>query len=45
MRINLGRDFRRGGQDFSRGSAALEWTPLPAWSFLAERYQERDKNF
>ena len=38
MHMNQGRDFRRGG-------AVQEWTPLPAQSFLAERFQESDKSF
>jgi hypothetical protein len=43
LHANIGRDFRGGGdQDTNRLGAALEWSPLPAWSFVAERFRESD---
>ncbi len=43
LHINVGRDFRRGGEpDTNRAGAAVEWAPLPTWSFLAERWREGD---
>lgn len=38
LHANLGRDLVRGGADAARWGAAVEWAPLPAWSFVAERY-------
>lgn len=40
VHLNAGRDFRRHDVDSNRAGAALEWTPLPAWSFVAERFRE-----
>lgn len=40
---NVGRDFRNGAEpDTSRLGVAVEWTPVPAWSFVAERFRESD---
>lgn len=41
MHVNLGRDYRRGGEpDSSRSGVALEWIPLAQWSFVAERFRD-----
>ncbi|QTN26220.1 hypothetical protein HZ993_12780 [Rhodoferax sp. AJA081-3] len=41
IHVNVGRDFRRGGEpDTDRAGAALEWAPVPAWTFVAERFRE-----
>lgn len=41
--VNVGRDFRRGDEpDTARAGAAVEWAPLAAWSFVAERFRESD---
>lgn len=45
VHVNLGRDFRRGGPDFNRAGVAAEWTALPAWSLVAERFREGGTNF
>jgi hypothetical protein len=45
LHVNLGRDFLHGAADLSRAGAALEWAPLPAWSFVAERFREGGGNF
>ncbi len=43
--VNLGRDFRQGQFDTHRAGLALEWSPLTAWSFVAERFRESGANF
>lgn len=43
--VNVGRDFRRGQADTNRAGLALEWAPLSAWSFVAERFREGSVNF
>lgn len=43
--FNAGRDFRHGQADTSRAGLAVEWTPLSAWSFIAERFREGGANF
>lgn len=43
--VNVGRDFRHGRPDTSRAGLALEWSPLTAWSFVAERFRESGANF
>lgn len=45
LHANLGRDFRRQGPDFNRSGVALEWTPFPQWSVVAERFRESGANF
>jgi hypothetical protein len=45
VHANVGRDFRRRGPDYIRAGTALEWAPLPAWSFVAERFREADMNY
>jgi hypothetical protein len=45
LHLNAGRDFRRYEPDASRTGAALEWTPVAAWSLVAERYREGGGNF
>lgn len=43
--VNLGRDFRHGQPDTNRAGLALEWSPLSAWSLVAERFREGGANF
>src|SRR6185295_8564093 len=38
VHLNAGRDFWRHEADSNRGGIAVEWAPLPAWSFVAERF-------
>lgn len=38
--VNLGRDFRRQGPDFTRAGSALEWSAWPRWSLIVERFRE-----
>lgn len=45
LHANVGRDFRRGGADTNRGGAAIQWSPMADWSFVAERYQESSAQF
>lgn len=45
LHANLGRDFVHGGPDLNRSGLALEWSPLAAWSFVAERYVEERTHF
>jgi hypothetical protein len=45
VHANFGRDFERGGPDEPRGGLALEWQPLPRWSFVAERYRDQGTHF
>lgn len=40
LHANLGRDLVHRGRDVSRSGIAAEWTPMDAWSFVAERYVE-----
>jgi hypothetical protein len=42
LHLNLGRDFRARAPDATRRGIAAEWTPLPAWSLLAERLDGGD---
>ena len=42
---NIGRDFVRGAEDLPRGGLAAEWTPVPDWSLVAERYLEQRTHF
>ena len=43
--FNVGRDFRHGQPDTPRGGVALEWAPLKAWTFVAERFREGGADF
>lgn len=43
--VNVGRDFRHHAADAHRAGLALEWAPLSAWSFVAERFREGGANF
>jgi hypothetical protein len=43
--LNVGRDFRNGHPGSNRAGLALEWSPLTAWSFVAERFRESGTNF
>jgi len=45
IHLNAGRDFRQHQPDTSHAGAALEWAPLSAWSFVAERFRESGANF
>ncbi|AMO23365.1 hypothetical protein GCM10027034_41250 [Ramlibacter solisilvae] len=36
--LNAGRDLLHGQADQARHGAALDWTPVRAWSFTVERY-------
>jgi len=45
VHVNIGRDFLRGDRDETRAGAALEWAPVPAWSFVAERFREGGVNY
>jgi hypothetical protein len=45
VHLNAGRDFLAGAPDLSRSGISAEWTPLAAWSFVAERFRENDANF
>lgn len=38
--FNVGRDFWHRRADTGRAGLALEWAPLAAWSFVAERFRE-----
>ena len=40
LHANLGRDFRARAPDATRHGLAAEWTPLPAWQLLAERFHD-----
>lgn len=42
--VNVGRDFLHRDLDEMRAGVALEWAPVPAWSFVAERYREGGVN-
>jgi len=45
VHVNWGRDFVHGEADEARGGLALEWQPLAAWSFVAERYRTEATQF
>lgn len=45
LHLNAGRDFRAHAADETRAGAAIEWAPLPAWSFVAERFRESRRNY
>lgn len=45
VHANVGRDFVHQGDDEPRGGVSIEWTPVAAWSFVAERYREWDTHF
>lgn len=45
VHLNAGRDFRSHGTDSNRAGIALEWAPMPAWSFVAERFRESRLDF
>jgi hypothetical protein len=45
VHLNVGRDFRHRTPDAGRAGIALEWAPLPAWSFIAERFTESSTPF
>lgn len=45
VHVNAGRDLRAGADDENRAGVALEWAPLPAWSFVAERFRESRTNY
>jgi hypothetical protein len=45
LHANLGWDFRHRSSDTLRAGVSAEWTPLPAWSLVAERFRESDTNF
>ena len=40
LHANLGRDFRARAPDATRHGLAVEWTPLPGWQLLAERFHD-----
>jgi hypothetical protein len=40
LHANLGRDFRARAPDATRHGLAVEWTPLPSWQLLAERFHD-----
>lgn len=45
VHLNIGRDFRRAHEtDANRRGGALEWSPVPTWSFVAERFRENHAN-
>lgn len=44
VHANFGREFRHGAADVNRSGVALEWTPVPTWSLLAERFRESHLN-
>ena len=45
LHANAGRDFQRGDRDLPNGGLAVEWTALPRWSFVAERYLESGTHY
>ncbi|MCG2595708.1 hypothetical protein LZ009_23265 [Ramlibacter sp. XY19] len=45
LHANYGRDFEHGAADEPRGGLALEWSPVPRWSFVLERYREQGGHF
>jgi len=45
VHVNVGRDFRKDQTDSERAGAAIEWMPLPAWAFVAERFREGGANY
>ncbi len=45
LHANLGRDFMRGSPNLGRSGVALEWTPRPGWSLVAERHLEQETHF
>ena len=45
VHLNLGRDFVHQSGDRKRSGISVEWRPAPAWSLVAERYNERDTQF
>lgn len=40
VHANAGRDIVRGNRDLPLGGIAVEWSPIPRWSFVLERYFE-----
>lgn len=44
VHANVGRDQVEGMGGSARLGAAVEWTPSPTWSFVAERFKETDAN-
>lgn len=42
--VNLGREFWHHRPDTHRAGLALEWAPMDAWSFVAERFREGGVN-
>jgi hypothetical protein len=45
LHANLGRDLVHRGADVNRSGIAAEWSPLDAWSFVAERYVEERAHY
>ncbi len=45
VHVNVGRDIRPNQTDSARAGAAIEWMPLPGWSFVAERFREDGANY
>jgi hypothetical protein len=45
LHLNLGRDLVHQGPDTPRHGAAVEWSPRPRWTLLAERYVEEGTQF
>jgi hypothetical protein len=41
---NAGRDFIHREKDLPNGGVAVEWTPIPRWSFVLERYLELESH-
>lgn len=45
VHANYGRDFGHGAPDEPRAGVALEWTPMPQWSYVLERYRVQGSHF
>jgi len=45
LHANAGHDFVHGGRDLANGGIAAEWTPVPRWSLVLERYLDAETHF
>lgn len=45
LHLNVGRDLLHRAADDSRYGVSAEWTPLAAWSLVAERYKAAQTHF
>ena len=45
LHANAGLDFVRSDRDLPNGGVAMEWAPVPRWSFVLERFLDSETHF